>query len=380
MKVCDCVKNSIWYDPRLRKQITEYRRNGIEVVGVGCICPRYSQEEVSKVECPVLLAEIPQNLFRPGLSVFKKAYREIKTNYLMYKLIKDCKADIIHANDLNALIPAYLAAKKTKSKLVYDSHEIFIENPWVAKVKWLHSLLFHIEKYLLKRTDLLVNVSHAAGDYMSKIYDIKDRIVVTNCISETTLSQIIMHEKHEGFEVLNHGQFYVGRGYDIMVNAAPLIANLPKVKLVLRGFGSMEKELKKTVDERGYKNVVFAPPVRMLDLISYASSSHVGVALTQQICLNYELSISNKIFEYAAAGLPVIMSNIPEHKYLNDKYHFGIILEDDSPECLAAAIQTLYNNKLMYSEMAKNAKRMSSEVTWEFEFKKLLDKEHNLVM
>ena len=379
MKVCDCVKNSIWYDPRVRKQIAEYTRNGIEVVGVGCICPRFSLEEVAKIECPVFLAEISQDLYKPGLSVFKKAYREIKSNYLMYKLIKQCKADIIHANDLNALIPAYLAAKKTKSKLVYDSHEIFIENPWVARVKWLHNLLYHLEKFLIKRTDLLVNVSHAAGNYMSDIYSIKDRIVVTNCISETTLAQIDMHEKHQGFEVLNHGQFYVGRGYDIMVNTSPLLRKLPDVKLVLRGFGSMEKALKETVEKNGYTNVVFAPPVKMLELISYASSSHVGIALTQPICLNYELTISNKIFEYAAAGLPVIMSNIPEHRYLNEKYHFGIILEHDTPECLAVAIQTLYNDKLLYSEMAMNARKLSSEVTWELEFKKLLDKEYSIV-
>lgn len=379
MKVCNVVKNSIWYDPRVRKQITEYIRNGVEVIGVGCICPRFSQEEVSKVECPVLLAEIPQDLFKSGLSVFKKAYREIKTNYLMYKLIRNSGADIIHANDLNALIPAYFAAKRMKAKLVYDSHEIFIENPWVAKIKWLHNLLFHIEKFLLKRTDLLVNVSQAAGDYMSKIYDIKDRIVVTNCISENTLLQIKMHEKNDGFEVLNQGQFYGGRGYDIMVQAAPLISDLPEVKMVLRGFGAMEKELKETVEKEEYTNVTFVSPVKTSELIPFASSSHVGIAITQRICLNFELSVSNKLFEYAAAGLPVIMSNIPEHRYLNDKYNFGIILENDTPECLAAAIRKLYSDKAIYDQMAKNSMRLSSEITWELEFKKLLAKEQLLI-
>lgn len=379
MKVCDCVKNSIWYDPRVRKQIAEYTRNNVEVIGVGCRCPRYSKEEVDKVECPILLADIPQKYFQPGLNIIQKIYRELKTNYQMYKFIKNSGADIIHANDLNALIPAYFAAKRKKMKLIYDSHEIFIENPWVAKVKWLHNLLFKVEKYLLKKIDLLVNVSHAAGDYMGKVYNINSRIVVTNCISNDTLSKVEMQSKNGGFEVLNHGQFYVGRGYDIMIDAAPLIEDIEDVKLVLRGFGPMEMSLKETVEKNGYKNVKFAPPVKTMDLISYASASHVGIALTQQICLNYELSISNKIFEYAAAGLPVIMSNIPEHRYLNDKYNFGIVLESDTPDCLASAIRKLYNDRDLYMTLSYNSKKLSSEITWELEFKKLLDVEYMLI-
>ena len=29
MKICDVVLNSVWFDPRVRKQIMEYQRNGI---------------------------------------------------------------------------------------------------------------------------------------------------------------------------------------------------------------------------------------------------------------------------------------------------------------------------------------------------------------
>ena len=380
MKICNCVKNSIWYDPRVRKQISEYVRRGVEVVAVGCMCPRYIKSEVDKIECPVSIAKISPDYFKSGLSVFKKLYREMSTNYQMFKLIVDSKADIIHANDLNALIPAYFASKKLKAKLVYDSHEIFIENPWVARFKVLHDLLFIVERKLLRKTDLLINVSNASSDYMNDLYRIKSRVVVTNCISQTTLSTIKMQVKNEGFEVLNHGQFYEGRGYDVMVQAALLLTDIPDVKLVLRGFGSMEERLRKDALQLGCSNVVFAPPVKTSELICCASASHVGIAITEQICLNFKLSISNKIFEYAAAGLPVIMSNIPEHRYLNEKYHFGIILENDTPECLAAAIKMLYFDRKLYNEFSANAKRLSLEITWEKEFQKLIDAESHLLM
>ena len=162
------------------------------------------------------------------------------------------------------------------------------------------------------KVDLVVCVSHAAGAYLKEKYKMKAFMVVTNCISQGTLSELTILPKNDGFEVLNHGQYYGGRGYDIMVDSAKFLKDLTDVILVLRGFGVLEEQLQKTVFDENAQNVKFDPPVKMLELITYASKSHVGIAMTEAISINFKLSVSNKIFEYAAAGLPVIMSDIPE--------------------------------------------------------------------
>ncbi|MFP7656586.1 glycosyltransferase family protein [Chryseobacterium proteolyticum] len=59
----------------------------------------------------------------------KTAYFEF--NWKLYKELKR-KADkntILHANDIDALLPNYLIAKKLKIPLIFDSHEIFSEMP-----------------------------------------------------------------------------------------------------------------------------------------------------------------------------------------------------------------------------------------------------------
>ena len=106
----------------------------------------------------------------------------------------------------------------------------------------------------------------------------------------------------------------------------------------------------------------------------------MGLAITEKISLNFELSVSNKIFEYAAAGIPVIMSDIPEHRYLNDKYHFGIVLREDSSGCLASAIMRLYKDRTLYRTCAENSKKLSCEITWENEFGKLIEFERKLTV
>lgn len=372
MRVCDVVLNSVWYDPRVRKQIAEYKKNGIDVVCVGMECNRYNEEKIRQIPCDTTIVKIDKRYDGKQTSVLKKIKREqLRQNAVVEAIIK-YKPDVIHANDLNALIPAYKASRKLQCKIIYDSHEINIENYTSNGRSRLAVILRIIEKYLVKHIDLMVCVSNAAADYFGKKYGIMKPMVVTNCSlkREAVVGDEI---KHNDFEILNHGQFYEGRGYDIMVNAASLLHTYPEIRICVRGFGKLESDIRKKVMEDHLKNFVFYPPVNVEELIQEASRSHVGVAITQPICLNFKLSVSNKLFEYAAAGLPIIMSDIPEHRYLNEKYSIGIILENDTPECFAEAVLKLYKDPKFYAMCSENSIRMSRELNWEDEFMKLIN-------
>jgi glycosyltransferase involved in cell wall biosynthesis len=366
MIVCDTVTNSVWFDPRVIKQIDQYSTyDGVELHIVGKKCPMYKKEEVDRLPGHVVLVDRPKRIFR---SIFIN----LVDFWTMSRAIIRTNADIIHANDLDALVPAYIAARKLGCKLIYDTHEIFLQNNWIFD-NWLFRHFWHFfESRIIKKVDLVVCVSNAAADYLKDYYKIPRPLVVTNCVSEHQIYN--GQDKHDGFEVLMHGKFYKGRGYDLMVQAAALNNN-PNIKYVFRGFGSMEKELRDFVADNHVENVVFYPPVKTRELLSSASASHIGVAITVPYCLNFKLSVSNKIFEYLGAGLPVIMSDIPEHRYLNEKYHIGIILDELSPECLNSAVEKLYEDKSFYTECVINAKRISHELSWETEFNKLYQAE-----
>ncbi len=376
MKVCDVVCNSIWYDPRVRKQIAEYLNNGIDVSCVGYKCSRYDIEKIKSLPCYADIATINPKYIGGGKSLWIMIKREFAKPYSVYKSIIKQKPDVIHANDLDALIPSYFAAIKLKCKLIYDSHEINTENNYYIDKQWYARILRKIERHICrsKRLNKMICVSHAAADYFAKEYNIKKPMVITNCSLKS--EQCISNHKNSGFEILNHGQFYEGRGYDIMAEAIPLLKDYPEVKMAVRGFGKLEESLRARVNELQGENFVFYPKVLVQELISEASKSMVGVAITEKICLNFEMSVSNKLFEYASAGLPVIMSDIPEHRYLNDKYQFGVIIKENIPEAFAEAVIKLYTDKDFYNKCAENAKKLSDEVNWENEFGKLIEFEY----
>ncbi len=375
MKVCDVVLDSVWFDPRVRKQLIEYKNNDIDVVCIGYKDGFYDEEKVKAIPCPVVITNVDEKYDKRLTSKVKILMREFNRVKHVRRAIIAQKPDVIHANDLNTLTACCQAAKKLKCKVVYDSHEICVEN---HNMKGIYKKLNAIcEKAFIKKIDKMVCVSHAAADYFENKYGIEKPMVITNCslASEKSVSA----DKNEGFEILNHGQYYAGRGYDILVESLPLLREFPEIKIALRGFGMMEDELRARAKELGDENIVFYSPVHVSELIPYASKSRVGVAITENTCINFELSVSNKIFEYASAGLPVIMSDIPEHRYLNEKYNFGIILEENTPECFAEAVKKLYTDKAFYDTCAKNAVKLSEEVNWETEFARLIEIEREWV-
>ena len=379
MRICDVVLNSIWYDPRVRKQLIEYRDNGVEVTAVGLKCARYDADKVKLIPCKATIVEIDPRYDGQQNGVLRKLKRE----YLRIKGVKDAivnyQPDIIHANDLNALIPAFLASRKLHCKLVYDSHEINVENYTTEGRSSIANVMKAVEQYLVKRVDLMVCVSHAAADYFASTYGISKPMVVTNCsLRKETLTE--EPQKHPGFEVINHGQFYPGRGYEEMVEAAELVKGFPDIHICVRGFGKLEESMRKQVKDKQLDQFIFYPPVNVEQLIPEAARSHVGVAITKPVCLNFKLSVSNKLFEYAAAGLPVIMSDIPEHRYLNEKYNFGLILPDNTPQSLVDAVLQLYQDRELYQQLAANSKRMSQEVNWENEFARLIHAEKEMLV
>lgn len=377
MKVCDVVLNSVWYDPRVRKQITEYLRQGEDIVVVGMKCNRYNEEKIARIPCEIVIAEINPKYDGKQSNIFRKLRRDRLKNAAVRDAIIAENPDVIHANDLNALIPAYEAKKTLGCTLIYDSHEINVENYTGNRQALVAKYMRYKENKLLKKVDKMVCVSNAAAEYFRDEYKIEKPMVVTNCSLKA--EQCISQEKNPGFEVLNHGQFYEGRGYDIMAEAIPLLKDYPEIKLAVRGFGKLEDALHKRVEELGGNNFVFYPKVLVQELIPEASKSKVGVAITEAICLNFKLSVSNKLFEYASAGLPVIMSDIHEHRYLNDKYQFGVIIPENTPEAFAQAVIKLYSDKDFYEKCAQNAKKLSDEVNWENEFGKLIEAERDLL-
>lgn len=368
MKISIVVSNSLKKDPRVIKQIKAAVAAGYEVQFVGYRDEHLDWDFLNALGCRCDIVDFGDDYVGQLHSVYKKIRRRLARKQQAIRYLCNFQPDVIHANDFDMLGLSYRAAKKCKAGLIYDSHEIFAENIGIAERGWMKRQIIRSERRLVRKVDRMISVSHAAAAYFEETYAIRPT-VITNCPMKNTLP--LQEKAGDAFEIVYQGLMVRGRGYEEFVNAAALLPD--GIRLVLRGYGSLEPKLRAQIEEKQLSDkVVFAPPVEVAQLVQAASASHVGAVLTRPINLNFKLSVSNKVFEYAAAGLPMILSDVPEHRYLNEKYGFGLILDEVTPEKIADAILALYRDKELYIRLAENAKRMSDEMNWEAESEKLL--------
>ena len=99
---------------------------------------------------------------------------------IIFELLK--KADrntILHANDLDALLPNYLVSKIKGIPLVWDSHEIFTEMPTVTN-RWVQHVWRLLENALIRKIKYFITANDSYANWFETNYKIKRPIVIRN--------------------------------------------------------------------------------------------------------------------------------------------------------------------------------------------------------
>lgn len=308
-------------------------------------------------------------------NVLQKILERVRFGWRLYRQALAFEPDLIHCNDFDTLPFGWLASHKRKIPLVYDSHEIWSESLSVAKSRIGKRLVQWLEGPLARSADAVISVSYASAEWLQQRYCLKDVFVVTNCPFSYTGPQ---QKKEERFTILSQGVFQSNRGYEELIAAAPLLKN-EGIQVQLRGYGEEEDHFKRLAGQVESSNLSFPKKVPAAEVVKAATSAHLGAVLTKPVSVSYQRTVSNKLFELINAGLPVLLSDVMEHRYLNEKYHFGVILREVTPEAIADAAISLKKDVKTYKTLAENAKNAARTLNWEHEGKKLLEIYHALL-
>lgn len=263
-----------------------------------------------------------------------------------------------------ALLPLGVLLKYLyQSKLVYDTHELETETGDYNSFR--KKLAKFMEKYLIKKCDLIFVVSENIANWYEKEYNILRPVVVKNVprlidIKKTNHFRENLSIKDDSIIVLYQGGLSRGRGVDLLLESFKKRSN-DKVVIVFMGDGELEEEIKTASKEKN--NIFFHPTVAPEIVLEYTSSADIGISFIENTCLSYYFCLPNKLFEYAMAGLPVIVSNMKEMRELVENYKMGIVIEDDKVSSMNNAIDKILESNI--EQMKQNAKRCAEENAWE---------------
>lgn len=285
---------------------------------------------------------------------------------------KMLEPDIVHCHDLNTLIIGAVLKKRLKIPLVYDSHELYLDRNFSKPV---HVIWKAIERYGIRRADKVFVENPSRGQILEERYGIHGTIPLRNCQQLKVYSRTDVLKKRLTLDpdekiVLYQGIVTKARGMDILLEMMNYLPDF--VHLVILGDGVYLNVMKDSVKNNKLKRVHLLGQISLSDLPQYTASADIGISLIQNINDNHYYALSNKIFEYMSAGLPVVFSDFPEMRRVITEEHVGFVVDETNPEQAAHAVMEILNNPDLYNRMSINAiKAVKEKYNWDKEVRVL---------
>ena len=258
--------------------------------------------------------------------------------------------DVWHAHDFTGLMAVGWAVR-APCRIVYDSHEIFLETGTAALLPGpLRRLLSALEGLLARRAVALVTVNEACAEVLQRRLRPSRTIIVRNCPPRWTppdppssrlRDAVAVPETHP--LVLYHGAFLRHRGLEELAEAM-LVSGLERAHLIYLGFGSHRAAVDRlAADPRfdGRIHVLDAvPPNELLEMIAGADVDAIPL---QHSTLNHWLCTPNKLWESLTARIPVVVSDFPAMRRIvrdDPAGPLGEVCDPADPGSIGAAIRS----------------------------------------
>lgn len=277
------------------------------------------------------------------------------------------KSDVLVANDLDTLLPNYLASKLKGIPLVYDTHEIFTEVPELVGHNFKQSVWRGVERWIFPKLKNVFTVNQSISDWYFDKYKVRP-LVVRNmprksgkAVVPATRAELELPENKK-ILILQGAGINVDRGSEELVAA---MKYLHDVVLLIVGSGDVISCLKEMVDtEKLHDRVILTGKVPQEKLQRYTMLADLGITLDKPTNINYRLSLPNKIFDYIRAGIPVLCSDLPEVARIVRDYKVGVVADSFDPKVLAATITRALNSP-EYNTWKSNTRKAAEELCWE---------------
>jgi glycosyltransferase involved in cell wall biosynthesis len=281
------------------------------------------------------------------------------------------KPDVLHFHDPE-LIPACLVlARLTGARLVYDAHENFYEQ--VRGRAWIPSRLRGTMALTVLFWERVCGLNAhgvvAATETIARRFPKDKTVVVKNYPLPRTGENA--HRTRDWKMMIHTGGLNARRGAAQMARALDMLAT-PDARLVLLGDPPPPEIPETLLSGQGRARVEWPGSVPHGDVAGHLEQAGLGLLLYQP-GYGHETALPNKLFEYLAAGLPVIASNFPAWRQIIEGANAGVVVNPEDPAEIAHAMDLLLQNPALAARMGENARGLArSAYSWESEEKKLL--------
>jgi glycosyltransferase involved in cell wall biosynthesis len=206
-----------------------------------------------------------------------------------------------------------------------------------------------LERFLYRKADVLIVNSPGYIDHVQARG--ADRVELipngTEVSMFTPLSRgddfRLKHSLAGKFIALYAGAHGMSNDLGVILEAAASLQDWDDIIFILIGDGKEKPALISRAEDMQLKNLKFLPPIPKTEMPEALAAADACIAILKPIPL-YGTVYPNKVFDYMAAGRPVILAMEGVIRQVLETAQAGIPVPPGDPRSLAEAITTLVNN------------------------------------
>ncbi|MFH7024924.1 MAG: glycosyltransferase [Heteroscytonema crispum UTEX LB 1556] len=278
-------------------------------------------------------------------------------------LLKD--VSLIYAYDTFAYTIAYLCQISLPQTvpLVYQSHET---SEHLAPLSSLSGWTQRAERIWINKAVLTVFPDKDRAVFFQKVTNLKkEPIIVPNFPLKSFFSlpedwALVINKRWESITLFYRGSISDASAMQEIVTATSLLNKNVNIKFV--GFltvGNAEKLTNWVEHLKMSTHFSYLGTLPYKDLQAPTLLATIGFALYKNISFDRVACVTacNKIYEYAACGVPVIVSNFPNYREYLANETWVRFADPDDPRSIASAVQDILSDFGKYEEMCLAARQ-----------------------
>lgn len=284
-------------------------------------------------------------------------------------LIKSARTEVIHAHNPSPLLAATIACAGLPVQIIYTHHG--------SGIPAVFSKYLPLRAWLLRKTSAFVGVSAQATEKMqeafggmippSRLHTIINGVAPNENTAAPFQTKALpqLWSERADFTIGYVGRLAPEKRVDLLIEAlGRLRANGVNCRLVLVGDGELRPEHEAQVAQMGLTaHVLFMGVQSNIGALHSEFDVFVNSSRTEGVSLS--------ILEAMSAGLPIVATAVGGTPLLIEDSVSGRLVEPESPEALAAGIQSLLIDAKLRQLCGNNAKCRASE---QFSFRAMMNK------
>jgi glycosyltransferase involved in cell wall biosynthesis len=220
--------------------------------------------------------------------------------------------------------------------------------------EWLERFLYrHADRLVVNSPGFIEHVKRRGGRRVELVPNGADTTMFDPSLDGADFRR--QHNLVGKFVALYAGAHGMSNDLDVLLAAAERLQDRPEIRIVLLGDGKEKPALQARAAEKGLQNVLFIPPLPKTSIPHVLAAADACIAILKPIEL-YKTVYPNKVFDYMAAGRPVILAIDGVIRQVVETARAGIPVPPGDPEAIAQAICTLVGDPQAGREMGKRGR------------------------